>query len=508
VGVKLSSRPSQILLGLSRRRDDVSRRVGLQRGLQALASLWIDRAGLEKYQIAVGVKSDQPVPAVLLGLRLGTCQLEVPCAIANVDATASVTHDVLRGRELRVVLRPRVPLQVDRWPSSPEFLASVRHLEASTGPPCLIDGISIGQLAHDDDLDPYMVGTAELVEFGDRSVLSSRWLGHVLGAFTSTEEWRGQLAGANVSIDVYPPAPRWSGLGALARDARLGQVRHLAEWATWRRAELAHDFARLLRVKLDFPKPVTALEAEGFLLDHVCRLLHLFSGTRATLCGLWDAEERIGRLLDLGRSLIAERRKIVDPMVTMAAFLEEVAPVWDALSDAEKKVVKVGMDALAAMPADLEPAVVAGSMNLEFLAASLLPKATNSYSLTKKQRTDIKKGLAAVAAQVAPRSEWQQDLPRIESRLFQAPAGDRIGELVSVFGVHADTSELNAYSRVRNAITHGRPAEASIEDKVTAMLFERYTCGLVLLRKVGYTGRLRDDRYGQLRGDRPGSRVK
>jgi hypothetical protein len=459
-------------------------------------------------QIAVGVNPDQPVPAVLLGLRLGTCLLEVPCVIADVEATASVTHDVLRGSDLRVVLRPRVPLQDDRWPISPESLSAVAHLEASTGRPCLVDGISIGQLGHDDDVDPYMVGSAQLVELGDRSVMSRRWLGHLLGAFGSTDRWRGQLAGAHVSIDVYSPAPRWSGLGALARNPRLGPARPLAEWVTWRRADLAPDFARLLRVELYFPKPVTALEAEAFVLDHVCRLLHLFSGARPTLCGLWDADERSGRLIDLGRSLVAERRKIVDPRVTLAAFLDEVAPPWDALSEAEKKVVKIGMDALAAMPADLEPAVVAGSMNLEFLAASLLPEATNQYSLTKKQRTDIKAGLATVAAQVAPGSEWEQDLPRIESRLFHAPAGDRIGELVSVFGVQADTLELSSYAKVRNSITHGRPAEASLHDKVTAMLFERYTCGLVLLRSIGYTGRIRDDRDNQLRGDRPGSRIK
>lgn len=504
----MSSRISLVLFGLSRRRDDVSRRVALHRRLVALASLWVERVGVTRDQIAVGVNPDQPIPAVLLGVRIGTCQLQVPCVIANVEATASVTHDAVRGTDLRVVLRPRVPLQDQRWPISTELLSAVRHLEASTGRPCLVDGISIGQLNHDDDIDPYMVGSAQLVELGDRSALSRRWLAHILGPFTSTDRWQGLLAGANVSIGVYPPAPRWTGLGALARNPRLGPARPLAEWATWRRAGLAPELAQLLRVELDFSMPVTALEAEAFLLDHVCRLLHLFSGARPTPCGLWDPQERAGRLVDLGRSLIGERRKIVDHTVTLAEFLDEVGPAWDALSGAEQRIVKVGMDALAAMPADLEPAVVAGSMTLEFLAASLLPKAKNSYSLTKGQRKDIRKGLAALAAKVAPGSDWAQDLPRIESRLFHAPAGDRIGEMVSTLGVQADAAELSAYSRVRNSITHGRPEEASLVDKVTAMLFERYTCGLVLLRTVGYTGRVRDDRSNQPRGDRPGSRVK
>jgi len=127
------------LFGLSRRRDDVSRRVALRRRLMALASLWVDRTGVTREQIAVGLKPDQPIPAVLLGVRIGTFQLEVPCVIADVEATASVIHDTLHGRDLRLVLRPRAPLQVQRWPVSTELLSQVRYLEASTGRPCLVD---------------------------------------------------------------------------------------------------------------------------------------------------------------------------------------------------------------------------------------------------------------------------------------------------------------------------------------------------------------------------------
>lgn len=164
-------------------------------------------------------------------------------------------------------------------------------------------------------------------------------------------------------------------------------------------------------MELDFPEPATALDAEAFLLDHVCRLLHLFSGTGPTPGGLWDPQERTGRLVDLGKTLVGERRRILDPMVTLSAFLDDVAPAWDALSEADQTTVNVGMDALAAMPTDLEPAVVAGSMTLEYLAASLLPPATNSYSLTKRQRKDITDGLALLAAQVAPRSTGNKTCP-------------------------------------------------------------------------------------------------
>ena len=500
------SHASAGLFALAKRRDERARRVALQRRLAAYASVWVERAGMRRDRIAVGINPDAPVPAVLLGLRIGACQLEIPCAVAGMDATATVTHDMLRGRDLRLVVRPRVPFQDDGWSGSPDLLAHVRHVEASTGRPCLLDGVSIGQLWHDDDLDPCMVGTADVVEVGDRKVVSSRWTAHVLGAFTRADRWQGSLAGAIASLDVYSSEPRRTGLGALALSPRLGALQPLIQWATWRRDTVAPDFARLMRVQLEFPEPVTALHAEGYLLDHVCRLLHLYSGARPTLCGIWDPDQRTGRLIDLGRSLVGERRKVVGDSVALAAFLSEVAPTWNALSDAERKFVKVGMDALAAMPPDLEPAVVAGAMTLEFLAAAFLRKAANNYPLTKKQRKDILAGLTALATQIAAGSTWERDLSRIASRLFTAPAGDRISELISTFGVQTTPTELAAYIKVRNSITHGRPGDASLQDKVTAMSLQRHAGGLVLLRIVGFTGAVRDARKYQLRLAQPDSK--
>lgn len=504
----LISRASAGLFALAKLRDELARRVAMRRRLSAYASVWAERAGITRDQTAVGINPDAPIPAVLLGLRIGACQLEIPCTFAGVDAIAIISHDVARGRDLRVVIRPRVPLQNPGWPGSPELLTQVRHIESSTGRPCLLDGVSIGQLWHDDDLDPLMMGSADLIEVGNRKVASTQWTAHLLGAFTPADQWHGSLAGANLSLAVYPSGPRRTGVAALAQSPRLGRLQPLAEWATWRRDAVAPNLARLMRAELKFPEPVTSLQAETYLLDHVCRLLHLYSGARPTLCGLWDPQQKTGRLLDLGRSLVGERRKVADNSVVLAAFLSEVAPTWDALSDADKKLVKVGMDALAAMPPDLEPAVVAGAMTLEFLAAAFLPKATNSYPLTKSQRKDILAGLTDLAAQLAAGSTWERDLPRSASRLWPTPAEDRISELTSTFGIRTTPAELKAYIKVRNSITHGRPDEASLEDKVTTMSFQLHAGGVILLRTVGFTGAARDVRGHQLRPPRPDSRVK
>jgi hypothetical protein len=473
-----------------------------------MASEWAQRAGIAPHQCAIGINPDGPMASVLLGLRLGTCQLEIPCVVADIEAIATVTHDALRGRDLRLVIRPRVPGQYQRWPLRPATLAEVRHVEAASGAACLLDEVFIGQLRTDDDLDPYMIGSTMLVELGDRNVTSHCWTAHLLGAFLPADRWTGVLGDANVKLEAYEVDPRSGHLTDPEQRPRLRAIRSLIDAATWRRDYIAGDYAQLIRVELEFIQPVTGPEAEGYLLDNVCRLLHLFSGSRPTLCGLWDPHEALGRLLDLGRRLVGERQALIDRnTVTVGTFMDEVAPVWGALPEADRKVVKVAMDALTAMPPDVEPAVVAGAMTLEFLADALLPRATNSYGLTKPQRAQVLAGLASLAGQVAPGSAWERDLKRTAPRLFQVPAGDRISDLTKAYGIQTSSAERKAYSAVRNSITHGRPAEATFGEKVTTTAFARHAGWSVVLRTVGFTGVVADARKRRRVPPRPGSRV-
>lgn len=277
-----------------------------------MASLWAERAGIATNECAIGINPGAPLSAVLLGLRLGTCQLEIRCVVAGVDAMATVTHDFVRGRDLRLVVRPRVPRQHARWAVRPETLAQVRHITAEDGVVCLLDEVHIGQLRTDDDLDSYMIGSTMLVEIGDGAVTSRCWTANLLGAFLPTDRWSGTLADVDLSIATYEVEPLESRLSALARSVRLGAFQRLVRDATWRRDYVAGDYAQLLRVDLRFSRPVNVLEAETYLLDHVCRLLHLFSGARPALCGMWDPNGRVGRLLDLGRPLLSDRRLLID----------------------------------------------------------------------------------------------------------------------------------------------------------------------------------------------------
>lgn len=487
-------------------RDERARRHAAERQLRTVASQWEARAGISS-QTAVGINPDAPLPAVLLGLRLGACRLDIPCKIQGLDSLASVGHDVVRGRDLRVVVRPRVPFQHPGWPVSPHILEAVRHVESSLGRQTLLEDVSIGQLWHDDDLEPCLMGTTSLVELGERDVVSQQWSAHVLGAFEPGDRWKGMLAEAQVAMEVYPAEPRRTAAAALALSPKLGALRPVAESLTWRQDSIAPDVARLMLVQLEFPRPVTSSEAEMYLLDNVCRLLHLYAGARPTVCGLWDPQERTGRLIDLGRALVSGRRRVVGNSVTLNAFMSEVAPAWGVAGTEDKKNVKIGMDALAAMTPDLEPGVVAGAMTLEFLSAAFLPKASNRYALSKSQRREISDGLARLASEIAAGTVWERDLSRIASRLWSAPAEDRISELASAFGIATDDAEISAYIKVRNALTHGRSATLALDEKVKAMQFQLHAGGVVLVRKVGFTGPVRDVRRHQLRAPRPGSRI-
>jgi hypothetical protein len=296
---RLRDRASVSLFGLARRRDEYARQASLNRRMASLATTWTERAGIGRERLAVGLNPSGAVENVLLGLRLGTSQLELPCRLAGVDACLSVSFDAVRGSDLRVVLRPRIALQHQRWPQSAGLMPDVRHIALATNPPVLIDGVYFSHRTDDDDIDSYLTGTADLVEIGEPSAISTRWFAHLLGPFALSDHWNGGVANAEVSLSPYPSPRRWSGAGAWVRRQRLGSFRLPAEWATWRRADLEPDVARLLRVELNFPNPASALEAEQFLLDHVCRLLQLYSGARPTVCGLWHPEQRVGRLLDL-----------------------------------------------------------------------------------------------------------------------------------------------------------------------------------------------------------------
>lgn len=140
-------------------------------------------------------------------------------------------------------------------------------------------------------------------------------------------------------------------------------------------------------------------------------------------------------------------------------------------------------------------------MGLEHLASALLPPTKDGYDLSKAQQREIRSRLKVVAEEIAPGSDWLTDLPRLDGKLFQRPAPDRIDELCRAYGVELRDGEIKAYADARNPVTHGRIKAVPLEEKVRAMLFERHALGVVLLRKLGFLGRIYDTREAEIRNE-------
>jgi hypothetical protein len=254
----------------------------------------------------------------------------------------------------------------------------------------------------------------------------------------------------------------------------------------------------LARVDIDFDSPVDADRVEALLQEELLWLFDLFAGRRLVLCGLWERSAKVGRLRDLGRPLIAVARPVVPQNVIARDYLDQVLPTWQSMSNDERLAIKIGVGILAAMPADLEPAVVVGAMGLEHLAEAFLPAADNSYDVPRTVRRQVFTRLHEAAAELAPDTRWFADLDRLQGNLFHAPASDRITELCRSFRIALSDDEVKAYAAVRNPVTHGRPSTVTAAEKVRAMLFERQALGEALLRRVGYTGPVHDVRAGRL----------
>lgn len=469
------------------------------RGLAATASSWRERAGIPANLAAVGLSPEGALPPTLLGLRIGTYEATFDNSAAGRRASVTVRHDALLGEGIRVSARPPGAFADPVWPLDATLVRERLDLNGILGKRSIVvQGFLPNSVGHDDDLDGYLTGEAGGVILGNAETRSISWSGYLLGIKSTPIVWHGTVGDIEVTLEVLASAPRWSGMAAAVRRPR----EHRSMWSvleqvTWRRAALPPDLPPVSRVDLRFGSPVDVTAVENFLLSEFLWPLHLFAGQRVTPAGVWDDQMRVGSLVDLGRPVLQHGRRVLPSRILLPAFLDQVIPTWQSLDPTRKHAIKAGISIWDSLPADLEPAVVIGAMGLEHLAESLLPAEKNSYDLSKQQRTKVRNSLREAANSIAPGSQWLADLARIEARLFQVPASDRVSELCLQFGIQASPEELRDYVEARNPVTHGRASEIELDHKIRAMLFERQAITEVLLRSMGYSGPVSDVRAAQ-----------
>lgn len=202
-------------------------------------------------------------------------------------------------------------------------------------------------------------------------------------------------------------------------------------------------------------------------------LLDMFAGHRLVPAGIWNEEQRIGRLLDLDRPLLEPSKSAMPKRTSLPHYLDQVLPRWQSLDEDGRHATKVSISIYAALPVDLEPAVVVGGMGLEHLAEALLPKKANSYDVPKVQRQVISRGCAS----------WP-------TRLLLEHSG---AVTWTCWWAGSSKPRLRPCRRALPEVRRGdEPGRAQ-----GLRLFERHAIATVLLRHLGYNGPIWDARQAR-----------
>jgi len=460
----------------------------------AMRELWRARAGVPLALMPISDAPEAPLSAVLLGTRLGTCEQRFMTELDGFPAEVCVSHDRI-GDRLRFTARSPEP-QIDplAWP--PQTASYRQHsLSGRCADRAIrLDDVGLADLGFASDCGNYAHGHVASLVLGAGQVTSNKWSAYLLGVQLHGARWQGRLGDVEVSLRPIHPDPPWNGLAARARKIRPNDFWRIMEAATFRRRAIPPDLPQPAQVDLSFPTAVTAQVVERLLLEEFCWLLDLYAGRRVVPIGPWDAQGACGLLKDFGRPLAGLKAGDLGNGIVIRDYLDAVLPTWGAMTEDERRDIRIGIGILRALPVELEAAVVIGAMGLEHLAGAFLPPAKDGYDLSADQRGQVCSNLTDFAATIAPDTDWIKDLERLRGKLFQRPAPDRIRQLCETFGVAVMENEIKAYANTRNPVTHGRLSKVTFDQKIDAMLFERHAIAVCLLRKLGYKGEVYDVR--------------
>jgi hypothetical protein len=122
-----------------------------------------------------------------------------------------------------------------------------------------------------------------------------------------------------------------------------------------------------------------------------------------------------------------------------------------------------------------------------------------SYGLTKSQKKPIKQALReAIVVNVDKDSDYHRDIEVIIGRLFWRTAADKIGQMLGHYNIAFDADDLQRFINVRNSVIHGTPMKYELRDRVNAMLFGQAMLSQWVLRELGWTGGIYDERSARL----------
>ena len=159
---------------------------------------------------------------------------------------------------------------------------------------------------------------------------------------------------------------------------------------------------------------------------------------------------------------------------------------------------------------ELEVSIAISNFALEMLVEQLFGEtdaddpdeaaaAVSTYGLTSTQKNRIKEALdQAIRENVRADSDYMRDIVNIKGRLFWRTAKDKIGRMLQHYGITFQQEELGEFIKVRDSISHGKPNEYDVADKVKAMLFGQAMLTQSVLAELGWSGPTYDERQARL----------
>lgn len=411
----------------------------------------------------------------LLGIRLGAAELR---SSGQSEAYGNVQGD------LRVWWsRAETPGEL-RWSFSPS-----RHI--ALGPP----GVPAGLFAPKFELDraePILVYGADVDEW----TYSSHSRGSISGTCDAIEVSRLPAVSKSWTMTVVGldlTAARGGGGNPLTFPQGTFAVRRLARGST------------IAEIAIDFESPVPPEHADEF--GHaLVWLLTFWAGRRVALPILAAPDTDAARLQGGRGELTSRRWRLLSG--DLQQFLETVLPQWWAMTAEQRDVYGIGIHILSVVTwQPVEAQIVLCSAAVELFESVIDVDSTataNPQKLPPARKKEFNECLQAaiedcmrrVADGAMDPEVFQKKIDQVRNLALKPPQADLWRATIEAHGV-AVGPEILDVNKTRNAITHGRMNEPTLQSKIEAAAFCRWAVAACLLAKIGYRGPVFDQRIGE-----------
>lgn len=395
--------------------------------------------------VAVGRVTRVRLPAMLLGLRAGTCHLTA--------RTVGTREELLIGRLAEDECSWYMP-------------TSVLPFALTAG------GVSRG--LHVDTMDATFAGVQLNVVSQGQPASVSR---------SDGSGWaRGRVS--EVAIGDGAARETWiaAAVGACFNPMAVDIDGH--------RLMLSKDQSGNCLAELNTTSPVNARSAQK-VFDDVAWILRLATRDHFSIDATWDARgsEGVVRFDTISRSLSHD---LLDPEA-VSPYLRAAAASWTTRSGYERQLLRILIDMLlVACSGNLETSIVLTAAALELIAEEWLPTSKRASEVPKPQRDLIAAGFGLLTSVYAPNSELAKEAKNRIRHIFGLTAKQKFRELLSHLNITPDDEGVRTFVNMRNLVVHGGFQKRSREERITAMLFGRWMLSTCLLRGLEYSGNNHD----------------